>query len=254
MSFVIIIPARYESSRFAGKPLKPILGKPMVEWTWLQALKSGAHRVIIATESTKVEEVCKGFGANVVLTSEQHNSGTERIAEVIKKCNLSADTIVVNVQGDEPMLPHKLVQQVANALKQNPEIPVATLCEPINCIKTIFDPNAVKVTRNLDNIAINFSRAPIPWSRETFNCGDDSLPDNFQYYRHIGLYAYRAKLILEYINWQECDLEKIEKLEQLRILWHGKKILVLDAIADAGIGVDTEQDLQQVEKLLQESL
>ncbi|MCF6254153.1 MAG: 3-deoxy-manno-octulosonate cytidylyltransferase [Thiomicrorhabdus sp.] len=249
MSFIVIIPARFESSRLPGKPLKDINGKPMIEWTWRQAQRSGAKRIIIATESQAVKSVCEAFGAEVCLTGDQHQSGTERIAEVIEIFALQDDEIIVNVQGDEPMLPPTLMHQVAEGLQSHPAISMATLCEPIEDVETVFDPHAVKVSRNVHDLAINFSRAPLPWSRDTF--GDSNvLPSNWHYKRHIGLYAYRAGFVKQYVAWPECALEQVEKLEQLRVLWHGESILVLDALCDAGVGVDTMEDLEAVRTLL----
>jgi len=250
MSFTVIIPARYKSSRLPGKPLMDINGLPMIQWTWLQAKKSGAERIIIATESQEVQAVCESFGAEVCLTGAHHQSGTERIAEVIEKSGLVKDDIIVNVQGDEPMLPPELIHQVAEGLEYNPKIPMATLCEPIDSVETVFDPHAVKVSRNAANLAINFSRAPLPWSRDTFLTDSKTLPENWPYKRHIGLYSYRAGFVQQYVAWPECALEQVEKLEQLRVLWHGETILVLDALCDAGVGVDTPEDLAQVRQLL----
>ena len=250
MSFTIIIPARFESSRLPGKPLMDIHGKPMIQWTWQQAKKSGAERIIIATESQQVKEACEAFGAEVCLTGNQHQSGTERIAEVIELANIADDEIIVNVQGDEPMLPAELIHQVAEGLETHSKTQMATLCEPIETVETVFDPHAVKVSRDVNHFAINFSRAPLPWSRDTFLGQDKTLPANWAYKRHIGLYAYRAGFVKQYVAWPECELEQVEKLEQLRVLWHGEDILVLDALCDAGVGVDTAQDLEQVRKLL----
>jgi len=250
MSFTIIIPARFDSSRLPGKPLMDIHGKPMIQWTWQQAQKSGAERIIIATECEQVKAVCEAFGAEVCLTGDQHQSGTERIAEVIDLAKISGDDIIVNVQGDEPMLPSELIHQVAGGLEDHPEIPMATLCEPIEDVATVFDPNAVKVSRDFANRAINFSRAPLPWSRDSFAEANKTLPENWAYKRHIGLYAYRAGFVKQYVAWPECELEHVEKLEQLRVLWHGEKILVLDALCDAGVGVDTPEDLDKVRVLL----
>ncbi len=252
MSFTIIIPARFESSRLPGKPLMDIHGKPMVQWTWERAQNSNAQRVIIATENEQVKSVCESFGAEVFLTSEHHQSGTERIAEVIELAGIDGDEILVNVQGDEPMLPAELIHQVAQGLEAHPEIPMATLCESIDDIDTVFDPNAVKVCRDVENKAITFSRAPLPWARDSFNGTQSSLPENWAYARHIGLYAYRAGFVKQYVTWPECALEQVEKLEQLRVLWHGEKILVLDALCDAGVGVDTEDDLERARQLLAE--
>lgn len=250
MLFTVIIPARFESSRLPGKPLKDIHGKPMIQWTWLQAKRSGAARIIIATESQEVKAVCEEFGAEVCLTAEHHQSGTERIAEVIELSGLQDDEIIVNVQGDEPMLPPELIHQVAEGLEGHLHIQMATLCEPINDVETVFDPHAVKVSRDVNDCAINFSRAPLPWSRDTFLKNSQTLPENWAYKRHIGLYAYRAGFVKQYVAWPACDLEHVEKLEQLRVLWHGEKILVLDALCDAGVGVDTPEDLARVRQLL----
>lgn len=248
MPFTVVIPARFESSRLPGKPLKDIAGKPMVQWTWEQAIKSGADRIIITTENDTVAEVCRAFGAEVCITGAHHQSGTERIAEVISLCALADDEIIVNVQGDEPMIPPQLVHQVAEGLQKNASLKMATLCETLDDIETIFDPNAVKVVRDLNDCAITFSRAPLPWSRDTF--GENALPSNWQYQRHIGLYAYTAAFVKQYVAWPECELEQVEKLEQLRVLWQGEKILVLEALCEAGYGVDTLDDLEKVRSLL----
>lgn len=251
MSFTIVIPARFQSSRLPGKPLMDIHGKSMIQHTWERAQQSGAERIIIATENNDVLQECQRFGAEVVLTRDDHQSGTERIAEVIDLAGMNGDEIVVNVQGDEPMLPAELIHQVAEGLEQHPEIPMATLCEKIDDVQTVFDPNAVKVSRDVANRAITFSRAPLPWSRDSFAGDTKILPEHWNYYRHIGLYAYRAGFVKQYVAWPECELEHVEKLEQLRVLWHGEKILVLDALCDAGVGVDTAADLQRVRTLLQ---
>lgn len=253
MTFTVVIPARYESSRLQGKPLMEIAGRPMIQWTWEQAKRSGADRIVIATESEQVRQVCEGFGAEVCMTSASHQSGTERIAEVIEKLGLSDDEIIVNVQGDEPMLPPDLIHQVAEGLATHQGTLMATLCEPITDVETVFDPHAVKVIRNKDNYALNFTRAPMPWSRDTFG-PTPTLPENWQYKRHIGLYAYRAGFVKRYVAWPECGLEQVEKLEQLRVLWHGEQILVLDALCDAGVGVDTLQDLERVRTLMGRNL
>ncbi|MPQ75806.1 3-deoxy-manno-octulosonate cytidylyltransferase [Hydrogenovibrio sp. JE_KL2] len=252
MEFIVVIPARYESSRLHGKPLMDILGKPMIQWTWQQAKLSGADRIVIATESEAVKQACEAFGAEVCLTAATHQSGTERIAEVVEKLGFSDDDIIVNVQGDEPMLPPELIVQVADGLSTHESVQMATLCEPIDDVETVFDPHAVKVIRNQKNFALNFTRAPMPWSRDTFSNEPPTLPDNWGYKRHIGLYAYRAGFVKRYVAWPECALEHVERLEQLRVLWHGEAILVLDALGDAGIGVDTQKDLDKVRRLMSE--
>lgn len=253
MGFVVVIPARYASSRLQGKPLMEIAGQPMIQWTWQQAQQSGASRVVIATESTEVQQACEAFGAEVCMTSENHQSGTERIAEVVEKLGLADDEIIVNVQGDEPMLPPALIVQVADGLSTHPDTQMATLCEPIEDVETVFDPHAVKVIRNQHNYALNFTRAPMPWSRDTFSPDEAFLPANWSYKRHIGLYAYRAGFVKRYVAWPECALEQVERLEQLRVLWHGEHILVLDALCDAGIGVDTQKDLEAVRSVMASS-
>lgn len=252
MSFTVIIPARFESTRLPRKPLIDILGKPMVQWTWSQAKKSGASRVIIATESDDVEYAAAKFDAEVCMTSNQHQSGTERIAEVIELMQIPDDEIIVNVQGDEPMLPPELIEQVATGLKDDAEVQMATLCEPIDSVETVFDPHAVKVIRDKYNHAMNFTRAPMPWSRDTF-VRPAHLPENYQYQRHIGLYAYYAGFVKQYVSWAPCALEDVEKLEQLRVLWQGQKILVLDALMDAGVGVDTIKDAERVRELMRQT-
>lgn len=250
MSFNVIIPARFASSRLHGKPLMDIHGHPMIYWTWQQALKSGAQRVVIATESEQVKTVCEAFGAEVCLTSEHHQSGTERIAEVIDQLCLLDNEIIVNLQGDEPMLPEDLIHQIAQALEGRHDVFMATLCEPIEDLDTLFSPHAVKVSRDAQNFAINFSRAPLPWARDEFANEPKVLPTNWHYKRHIGLYAYRAGFVKRYVAWPECDLEQVEKLEQLRVLWHGERILVEDALCDAGVGVDTQAQLDKVRQLI----
>lgn len=250
MAFSVVIPARFESSRLPGKPLAMVHGKPMIYWTWQQARKSGAHRVIIATESQKVANVCHQFGAEVCMTGDHHQSGTERIAEVIELSLFADDEIIVNLQGDEPMMPAELIHQVAQGLEEFPEIPMSTLCEPIETLEKVFNPNMVKVSLDANHCAITFSRAPLPWARDEFSGESKKLPKDFPYFRHIGLYAYRASFVKRYVNWPECRLEQVEKLEQLRVLWQGEKILVKQALQDAGVGVDTPEDLERLREIL----
>lgn len=251
MSFSVIIPARFASTRLPGKPLLDIDGQPMIYWTWRQACQSGAQRVVIATESEQVKQVCEAFGAQVCLTSAHHQSGTERIAEVIERLALADNEIIVNLQGDEPMLPPTLIHQVAQALAGRDDVFMATLCEPIDDLETLFSPHAVKVSRDIQHFAINFSRAPLPWAREEFELNPKQMPKNWHYTRHVGLYAYRAGFVKRYVSWPECALEQVERLEQLRVLWHGERILVEDALVEAGIGVDTQAQLDKVRTLMQ---
>lgn len=251
MRFQVVIPARHASTRLPGKVLADVHGHPLVWWTWQQACRSGAERVLIATESEQVVRVCEAFGADVCLTGAHHRSGTERLAEVITRENWSDDTIVVNVQADEPLLPPELIRQVAEGLAQDPEADMATLCEPFEQVAHVQDPNRVKVVRDHRGHALMFSRAPLPWDRDgEGTAGGWPVEDLPHYRRHVGLYAYRAGFVKTYVQWPVCPLERLEKLEQLRVLYHGGRILVLDALKPAGIGVDTPEDLDMVRALL----
>lgn len=247
MPFTVIIPARYDSSRLPGKPLADIGGKPMVEWVHAQALQAGADRVIIATDNEKVASVVEGFGGEVCMTSADHESGTERLAEVIKKLNISDDHIIVNVQGDEPLIPPAIIAQVAENLA-NSQSPMATLAVEIRDEEEVFNPNAVKVVVNQANQAVYFSRATIPWDRDNFAQKPPHITSPLL--RHIGIYAYRAGFVNTYIDWPASPLEKIEKLEQLRVLWYGESIHVDVAAIAPPAGVDTQQDLELVRQIV----
>ncbi len=247
MSFIVIIPARYQSTRLPGKPLADICGKPMVQRVYDQAMKSGADRVIIATDDSRIEAVVKSFGGDVCMTSASHESGTERLAEVIDKCGILPDDIVVNVQGDEPLIPPSIIQQVASNLASS-TAPMATLAVAIDDEDDVFNPNVVKVVTDAKGYALYFSRAAIPWDRDAF-AKNQLLTEN-PLLRHIGIYAYRAGFIATYINWQPSVLEKIESLEQLRVLWYGEKIHVAVAKEAPAAGVDTPEDLEKVRAIL----
>lgn len=251
MKFTVVIPARFASTRLPGKPLLDIAGKPMIQHVYERALESGAERVIIATDEVKIETVAKGFGAQVCMTAAHHGSGTERLSEVVDKLALGADEIVVNLQGDEPLMPPLLLQQVAQNLGDHPLASVATLAEPIRTAAELFDPNVVKVVTDEQGYALYFSRAPIPWNRDAFAVTTAELPLNTRYLRHIGLYAYRAGFVKEYVSWPACPLEAIESLEQLRVLWRGCKIHLAEAQVATVAGVDTAKDLERVRQLLQ---
>ncbi|GGB16024.1 3-deoxy-manno-octulosonate cytidylyltransferase [Agarivorans gilvus] len=242
MSFVVVIPARYQSSRLPGKPLQDIAGKSMIERVYLQAKQSGAERVVIATDDKRIVDAANDFGAEVVLTATTHESGTERLAEVCQKLNFADDTIVVNVQGDEPLIPPAVVSQVAQLLVEAPEVKMASLSVPIDEPEDILDPNVVKVVCDKQQHALYFSRAAVPFER-------DGNWSNEHYSRHIGIYAYRAHFIGEYIQLAPSPLEKIEKLEQLRVLWHGEKIKMARASEIPAHGVDTPEDLAKVRAL-----
>ncbi len=246
MSFTVVIPARYQSTRLPGKPLADIAGKPMIQWVYDQALQAGADNVIIATDDQRVEQAAQAFGATVCMTSPNHESGTERLAEVVKVMGIPEDHIIVNVQGDEPLIPPAIISQVADNLA-NSQAPMATLAVEISDEAEVFNPNAVKVLTDKDGYAMYFSRATIPWDRDNF-ANDKSIVQPLL--RHIGIYAYRAGFINTYINWAPSALEKIECLEQLRVLWYGEKIHVAVAKEAPAAGVDTPEDLEAVRQIL----
>lgn len=245
MSFSIIIPARLASTRLPNKVLLDINGKPMLQYVYERALQSGAAQVVIATDSDEVKHAAEKFGAQVCMTAVEHRSGTERLAEAIKILNYSDDQIIVNVQGDEPLISPKLIAQTAADLAAHPEAAAATLCERITNAADINNPNVVKVVCDAKNFALYFSRAPIAWDR-------DGASADTQYYRHIGLYAYRVRTIQQYINWPICYLERMECLEQLRLLWNGSKIYVTQIEAAYSLGIDTIEDLKKLKNYLKD--
>lgn len=250
MNFVVIIPARYASTRLPGKPLQDIAGKPMVQHVWEQARRSAASRIVIATDDERIMAACQGFGAEVLMTRVDHNSGTDRLAEVAAQLGLAADAIVVNVQGDEPLIPPALIDQVAASLAANTAAGMATLAEPFTEAAHLFNPNVVKVVADASGLALAFSRAPLPWARDSFAKQRDQLPEGTPFRRHIGIYAYRAGFLHDFVAWGPCWLEDTECLEQLRALWHGVRIHVADACETPPAGVDTPEDLQRVRQLL----
>ncbi len=243
MSFTVIIPARYQSTRLPGKPLADICGKPMVQWVYEQAQQSGAQQVIVATDDERVEKAVLEFGGQVCMTSAQHQSGTERLAEVIALMGIDEEQIIVNVQGDEPLIPPTIIRQVAENLAAS-QAPMATLAVEIDTEHEVFNPNAVKVVTDQHGYALYFSRASIPWDRDNFALEPKVISQPLM--RHIGIYAYRAGFINTYIHWQPSPLERIESLEQLRVLWYGEKIHVAVAMQAPPAGVDTPEDLAAV--------
>ncbi|WP_323908797.1 3-deoxy-manno-octulosonate cytidylyltransferase [Aeromonas caviae] len=251
MSFVVVIPARYASTRLPGKPLADIHGKPMVQHVVEKALQSGADRVIVATDDERVQQALAPFAAaagfEVCMTSPDHQSGTERLAEVCRHYGFAADTIIVNVQGDEPLIPPVIIRQVADNLAAA-SAPMATLSVPIRNAEEAFNPNAVKVVTDREGYALYFSRASIPWDRDRFAQSREQIGDHYQ--RHIGIYAYRAGFIQRYVDWAPSVLEQVEALEQLRVLWYGEKIHVAQALQAPPVGVDTQADLDKVRALL----
>lgn len=252
MSFYIVIPARYASTRLPAKPLKEIAGKPMIQHVYERARESAAAQVIIATDDARIETVAKAFGAHVCMTSAAHNSGTDRLQEVAAQLGLKPYDIVVNVQGDEPLIPPAVINQVAANLAENNYASVATLSEPIHSLDDFRNPNIVKVVADQTGKALYFSRAPIPWPRDHFARNNvNSLPDNFPAQRHIGIYAYRVALLDRFITWPQARLEQIESLEQLRVLANGEAIHIAEACAAVPGGVDTEADLLRVKAILE---
>lgn len=245
--FTVIIPARYASSRLPGKPLADIGGKPMVQWVYERAIQSGASKVIVATDDQRIVDAVAAFGGEVCLTRSDHQSGTERLAEVVEKYQLPEQEIIVNVQGDEPLIPSVIIRQVANNLAQS-QAPMATLAVNIDHEKEVFNPNAVKVVTDKDGYAMYFSRATIPWDRDNFGKQPPEIHQNLL--RHIGIYAYRAGFIQTYIDWPPSPIETIECLEQLRVLWYGEKIHVDVALEAPMAGVDTPEDLDAIRKSL----
>ena len=241
MDFSVIIPARYASSRFPAKLLEDINGKSLIEHTYLNALKSSARRVIIATDDERISNVAKNFGAEVCMTSSSHTSGTSRLFEVVSDLNFDDDEVVVNVQGDEPMLNAEVINQVAFNLVDSC-MDVATLCEKIESKELYFDPNCVKVVYNSGGKALYFSRSPIPAFRSDLDIDLDVC------FRHVGLYAYQVGFLKKYFQMEKSDLELSEKLEQLTILSNGMDIHVEIACAPTGYGIDTESDLKRAKK------
>lgn len=246
MSFVVVIPARFESSRLPGKVLADIAGKPMIQWVVEKAQASGADKVIVATDNDNVANVVKGFGGEVCKTRADHQSGTERLAEVMQTYQFPDDQVIVNVQGDEPFIPVENIAQVADNLANQACARMATLAMKITDVDEALNPNAVKVLCDKDGYAMYFSRATIPYDRERFlnKVAIDTIGDF--YLRHIGIYAYRAGFIKDYVKWPASALEQIESLEQLRVLWQGEKIHVDVAKVRLAVeGVDTPEDLEK---------
>ena len=249
--FTVVIPARFASSRLPGKPLAMIAGKPMVQHVYERALSSDARRVIIATDDERIMAVAKGFGAQVCMTLSGHPSGTDRLQEVATIYGMDNTDIVVNVQGDEPLIPAAVINQVARDLMAAPEAGAATLCSELMQVEQIFDPHVVKVVTDANGYALYFSRAPIPWARDDFVADKPSIPKNTRFMRHIGIYAYRVELLHSYVTWGVSPIETAESLEQLRLLWNGHRIHVAPAVEQPPHGVDTEQDLQAVRQLME---
>jgi 3-deoxy-manno-octulosonate cytidylyltransferase (CMP-KDO synthetase) len=250
MSFKVVIPARYASVRLPGKPLLDIAGRPMIQHVHERAIESGAEEVVVATDDSRIADACKAFDADVCMTSERHRSGSDRIAEVVSIRGWRDEEVIVNLQGDEPSMPPSLLRQVAQDMESHPAASITTLSAPISKRSVLFDPHVVKVVVDAEGYALYFSRAPIPWHRDEFVDADRPLPKDTGFARHIGLYAYRAGYLAQFVSWKHAPIELAESLEQLRVLWHGGRIHVSQALEEPGPGVDTQQDLAKIARLL----
>ena len=240
MKFHVIIPARYASTRFPGKPLADLAGKPMVVHVCERAAKSGAAGVHVATDDKRIFDVVKAHGHRAILTRADHASGTDRLAEAARKLSLKDAEIVVNVQGDEPLIAPRLIAQVGNLLSKKPKASVSTACHAIHDEASLGNPNVVKVVMDAEGYALYFSRSRIPYPREAGGAT----------YRHAGIYGYRVGFLKKYSRLKPAPLEKAEALEQLRVLWHGFRIAVAVSETEIPPGVDTPQDLEAVRKIL----
>jgi 3-deoxy-manno-octulosonate cytidylyltransferase (CMP-KDO synthetase) len=258
LSFTALIPARYASTRLPGKPLADLGGLPMVVHVALRARQSGASRVIVATDDARIADAVSAQGIETLRSRAEHATGTDRLAEAASLLGLADDAVVVNVQGDEPLIEPGLIGEVARLLAARPDASIATACHPIASAVELFDPNIVKVALDARRAALYFSRAPIPWARDAFAALADrpdrwmtaALPADLPVYRHYGLYAYRAGYLRAFPGLEPAPLERFEALEQLRALWHGHRIVVHVATGVAAPGVDSAGDLDRVRRLL----
>lgn len=247
--FHIVIPARYASQRFPQKLMADLGGKPVLQWVYELSLKAGAQSVTVATDHDIIYQAALEFGASAIMTRDNHENGTERLAEVADKAGWKEDEIIVNVQGDEPFLPVALIHSCVAALYRDKEAEMATVACAIDEAADFFNPNVVKVVCDEMQRALYFSRAPVPWNRDGFasvGSKEGYLPVDFPALRHIGLYVYRARLLAKYADLPMSPLERWEKLEQLRFLHQGIKVQV--ALADdlPSHGVDTKEDLEKL--------
>ncbi|MDT8407256.1 MAG: 3-deoxy-manno-octulosonate cytidylyltransferase [Methylococcales bacterium] len=246
-SFKVVIPARHGSTRLPGKPLRLLAGKPMIAHVCERAVAAGADEVLVATDDARIVQAVKDTGHQAMMTDAGHRSGTDRIAEVARRMAWPDDTVIVNLQGDEPLLAGAYIEAAALCLNSQSKARVATLAAPVQHRDELFNANAVKVVLDKDDYALYFSRAPIPWDRDRFP--DRASLDG--YWRHIGLYAYTAGFLEEYQHWPKAPIEALEALEQLRILWQGEAIRVRTVKTAPPPGVDTEEDLLKVQAILE---
>lgn len=254
LAFKVLIPARMRSTRLPGKMLADIAGKPLVAWVAERARKSGADEVIIATDHQEIADAVTAHGWKVCTTSAAHETGTDRLAEAVTLLGLAADEIVVNVQGDEPLIDPELIRKVAKELALRPNASIATAVHPIHSAEAFFDPNVVKVVIDTEGYAQYFSRAPIPYARDAFADTRKALPEGFPAFRHIGIYAYRVGFLREFSSLSPTAAERFEALEQLRALGHGHRIAVAFWNEAMEAGVDTREDLERVRKILSQPL
>lgn len=248
--YKIVIPARYGSSRLPGKPLIQLKGKSMIRHVYERAVDTGVSDIIVATDDERIQKEAESFGAQVVMTSVDHENGTERIAEVAAKLGWEDDVVVVNLQGDEPLIPKSLIETTAKGLLKHPDAGMASICTPIHSVEDGFDPNVVKVVLDGRGMAMYFSRAPIPWDRDLYAKSQDVLTSAMPVYRHIGMYGYRVGFLNQYAEMSVSDIEQVESLEQLRALYHGVKIHMSVIAEPPGHGIDTPDDVARVESLL----
>ncbi len=247
--FTVLVPARYASTRLPGKPLADIAGKPMVVRVAERARSAGAERVVVATDDERIRAAVEAHGFAACLTRGDHPTGTDRLAEAARMLQLDDDAIVVNVQGDEPLLQPALIRAMAELLAAHPDASIATACHAIEDPAEAFNPNVVKVVLDANGYALYFSRATIPWARDAFAAGRDAVPAGLPLYRHYGLYAYRVRFLRLFPTLSPAPIERFEALEQLRALWHGHRIVVAVTAGTPAPGVDTAEDLERVRAL-----
>jgi 3-deoxy-manno-octulosonate cytidylyltransferase (CMP-KDO synthetase) len=248
VNFTVLIPARLASTRLPDKPLADIAGIPMVVRVAQRAEQSSAAQVVVATDSERIADACSRHGVRAVLTRPGHPSGSDRLAEACEQLGLDGDDLVVNVQGDEPLIDPRLIDAVAALLQQRPQAAMSTAAHPIASVEEFANPNVVKVVLQADGLALYFSRAPIPWWRDGFAQGLASLPEPAPL-RHIGIYGYRAGFLRAFPRLPQAPVESCEALEQLRVLWHGHRIAVHVSDTAPGPGIDTPEDLERVRAL-----
>jgi 3-deoxy-manno-octulosonate cytidylyltransferase (CMP-KDO synthetase) len=249
MGFSVLIPARLASTRLPGKPLADIGGLPMVVRVAQRAAEAGADQVVVAGDDARIVQACEAHGVRALLTRSDHASGSDRLAEACTLLGLDGAQVVVNVQGDEPLIDPALVRQCAELLQQRQDCVMSTAAHPIDNLGDYLDPNIVKVVLDARGLALYFSRAPIPWQRDGGNSGQAVLPQDPPALRHVGLYAYRASFLRSFPALPSAAIERTEALEQLRALWHGQRIAVHVSAQAPGTGVDTPEDLERVRAL-----